>query len=87
MRTPVPRRNRLSESRQVWNSALGEPDGTGSAGRDAGIIAIGDTMVDTEDAVVETVEWLARYRLDNFDLDVWRTSWEEAKKEKSTFDS
>jgi hypothetical protein len=75
----------LVESRQVWNSALGEPDGTGSAGRDAGIIAIGDTMLDIEDAVVETVEWLARSRLDDFDLEAWRTSWNEAKKGKLDF--
>jgi hypothetical protein len=67
--------------RHIWNAALVEPDGRGTAGREAGIISAGDTMLDTENAIVDTVRWLASCRLDGFDFDAWHTRWKAATKE------
>lgn len=67
--------------RHIWNAALGETDGRGTAGRDAGIISAGDTMLDAENAIVDTVRWLATSRLDDFDFDAWLARWDAAKKE------
>jgi hypothetical protein len=67
--------------RHIWNAALGETDGRGTAGRDAGIISAGDTMLDAENAIVDTVRWLATSRLDDFDFDAWLARWDAVNKE------
>lgn len=64
--------------RHIWNAALGEPDGRGTAGREAAIISAGETMLDAENAIAETVRWLASSRLDNFDFDAWHIRWKAA---------
>jgi hypothetical protein len=64
--------------RHIWNAALGEPDGLGTGGREAGIISTGGTMLDAENAIVDTVRWLAASRLDGFDFDAWLVRWKAA---------
>ena len=65
--------------RHTWNAALGEPDGRGTGGREAGIISTAATLSDVEDAVVETVRWLSTCRLSDFDFDAWVARWDAAK--------
>jgi hypothetical protein len=68
--------------RHVWNRALGEPDGLGSAGRDAILIAAGDTMDDIEEAIVEMARWLYLHRLlERYDFEAWEARWREATRE------
>lgn len=66
-------------NRQIWNLALKEPDGFGSAGREAVIIACGDTMQDVEGAVVETVRWLADFRCPDIEFVGWKKNWDAAQ--------
>jgi len=68
-------------NRYAWNQALGEPGGLGNGGREAGIIAAGATLRDVEQAIVDTVQNLGAFMLNDFDFDIWHARWKAAQEE------
>ncbi|MGM4928811.1 HNH endonuclease signature motif containing protein [Tardiphaga sp. 619_E2_N8_5] len=68
----------LLADRHIWNAALSEPLGWGTAGREARIIAYGGTMKDMERALVELVQTLCAHHLDELDFEAWHSRWNAA---------
>lgn len=73
----------LLADRHIWNAALSEPLGWGTAGREAQIISYAGTMQDIEQLIVEVVETLCVHQLDEFDYSNWLRRWNEAKNPNS----
>lgn len=65
--------------RYAWNLALWEPDEPGSGGREAAIYATGDTLLDMERVVVDSVQRLGLW-LDDFDFAAWSARWDKVSK-------
>jgi hypothetical protein len=63
-------------SRYHWHRALHEPEGPGSGGTLAGVLAGGGAMTDIEAAVVDMVEALS---VGELDMVKWRKAWKKAE--------
>lgn len=69
------------KARRVFHRAIGEPDGEGSGGNDATLIAEGGTLHDIEEAIIETARFQALWRaLGDYDFQDWEKRWRESSK-------
>jgi hypothetical protein len=69
------------KARRLFHRAIGEPDGQGSGGNDATLIAEGGTLNDIEEAIIETARFQALWRaLGDYDFKDWEKRWRESSK-------
>lgn len=71
--------SRYLSDRFVWHLAFAEPEGPGSGGREAGILAHGGVMQDAENLILETVQEMGARDIEDFDFELWKKKWEAAK--------